>query len=244
MHNDMNNALIVKSSLCKKQSIWEKEKQMAEIKKIGRFEGIYQPPIKTDNLSSLIILLHGWGADAADMFGLAPVLGQMRPGCGFFAPNAPYPCSASPHGREWFDIQLAEKGAIMAREDLDELLSAIFDEFSLSASQIILGGFSQGGMMTLTAGPSYELAALISFSGALLTEQDLGQASDFSPPILLIHGDLDDVVPASALIHAQTCFEEKGYAVDVVLEKGVGHSIDQVGLDAARQFIDAHLAKE
>ena len=215
---------------------------MAEIKKIGKFEGIYQPPIKADEVTSLIILLHGWGADAADMFGLAPILGQVKQGCAFYAPNAPYPCAASPHGREWFDIHQGEKGAIMAMDDLDELLESVFDEFSLPASQIILGGFSQGGMMTLAAGPAYELAGLISFSGALLTEQRLAEATVSSPPILLIHGDLDDVVPATALIDAQSNLEEKGYDVEVVLEKGIGHSISETGLDAARHFIDSHLS--
>ena len=215
---------------------------MAEIKKIGKFEGIYQPPIKTDEVKSLIILLHGWGADAADMFGLAPILGQVKQGCAFYAPNAPYPCAASPHGREWFDIQQGENGAIMAMDDLDELLNSVFDEFSLPASQIILGGFSQGGMMTLAAGPAYELAGLISFSGALLTEQRLAKATSSSPPILLIHGDLDDVVPATALIDAQSHLEEKGYDVEVVLEKGIGHSISETGLDSARHFIHSHLS--
>ena len=215
---------------------------MAEIKKIGKFEGIYQPPIKTDEVTSLIILLHGWGADAADMFGLAPILGQVKQGCAFYAPNAPYPCAASPHGREWFDIQQGENGAIMAMDDLDELLNSVFDEFSLPASQIILGGFSQGGMMTLAAGPAYQLAGLISFSGALLTEQRLAEATVSSPPILLIHGDLDDVVPATALIDAQSHLEEKGYDVEVVLEKGIGHSISETGLDSARHFIDSHLS--
>ena len=215
---------------------------MAEIKKIGKFEGIYQPPIKVDEVTSLIILLHGWGSDAADMFGLAPILGQVKEGCAFYAPNAPYPCAASPHGREWFDIHQGEKGAIMAMDDLDELLESVFDEFSLPASQIILGGFSQGGMMTLAAGPAYELAGLISFSGALLTEERLAEATVSSPPILLIHGDLDDVVPATALIDAQSHLEEKGYDVEVVLEKGIGHSISETGLDAARHFIDSHLS--
>ena len=215
---------------------------MAEIKKIGKFEGIYQPPIKADEVTSLIILLHGWGADAADMFGLAPILGQVKQGCAFYAPNAPYPCAASPHGREWFDIQQGENGAIMAMDDLDELLNSVFNEFSLPASQIILGGFSQGGMMTLAAGPAYQLAGLISFSGALLTEQRLAEANVSSPPILLIHGDLDDVVPATALIDAQSHLEEKGYNVEVVLEKGIGHSISETGLDSARHFIDSHLS--
>ena len=215
---------------------------MAGIKKIGKFEGIYQPPIKVDKVTSIVIMLHGWGADAADMFGLAPILGQVKEGCAFYAPNAPYPCAASPHGREWFDIHQGEKGAIMAMDDLDELLSGILDEFSVLTSRIILGGFSQGGMMTLAAGPSYELAGLISFSGALLTEKKLIEATASSPPILLIHGDLDDVVPSTALIDAQTHLEEKKYDVEVVLDKGVGHSISETGLDAARNFIDSHLS--
>ena len=96
--------------------------------------------------------------------------------------------------------------------------------------------------MTLAAGPAYELAGLISFSGALLTEQRLAEATVSSPPILLIHGDLDDVVPATALIDAQSHLEEKGYDVEVVLEKGIGHSISETGLDAARHFIDSHLS--
>ena len=75
-------------------------------------------------------------------------------------------------------------------------------------------------------------------------EKNLEKASKSSPPILLIHGDLDDVVPVSALIDAQSHLEEKGFDVEVVLEKGVGHSIDQIGLNAARKFIDTHLPKE
>ena len=217
---------------------------MAEIKKIGRFEGIFQSPTNESKVTSLIILLHGWGADASDMFGLAPILNQIRAGCGFYAPNAPSTCSASPLGREWFDIQEGEKGAMMALDDVKELIQGALDEYSLPSSRVILGGFSQGGMMTLTTGTSFNLAGLISFSGALLTEQNLKQASHSSPPILLIHGDLDDVVPSTALIEAQSHFEEKGYDVEVVLEKGVGHSIDQMGLDAAINFIDKHLPIE
>ena len=217
---------------------------MAEIKKIGRFEGIYQSPKVESEVKSLIILLHGWGADAADMFGLAPFLGRVREGCGFYAPNAPFPCAASPYGRQWFDIQEGEKGAMSAMDDLQELLFNIFDEFSISPSKIILGGFSQGGMMTLAVGPLFELAGLISFSGALLTEKNLKKSSKSSPPILLIHGDLDDVVPASSLIDAQSHLEEKGYRVEVILEKGVGHSINELGLDAAKNFIDANLPKD
>ena len=217
---------------------------MAEIKKIGRFEGIFQLPTNGSKVTSLIILLHGWGADASDMFGLAPILSQIRAGCGFYAPNAPSTCSASSLGREWFDIQEGEKGAMMALDDVRELIQGALDEYSLPSSRVILGGFSQGGMMTLTTGPSFDLAGLISFSGALLTEQNLKQASHSSPPILMIHGDLDHIVPATALIEAQSHFEEKGYDVEVVLEKGVGHSIDQMGLDAARNFIDKHLPIE
>ncbi len=214
---------------------------MAEIKKIGRFEGIYQSPKTDSEVKSLVILLHGWGADAADMFGLAPFLGRVKEGCAFYAPNAPSPCAVSPNGRQWFDIQEGEKGAILAMEGLQELLINIFDEFSLSPSKVILGGFSQGGMMTLAVGPLFELAGLISFSGALLTEKKLKKSSNSSPPILLIHGDLDDVVPVSSLIDAQSHLEEKGYNVDVILEKGVGHSINEKGLDAAKKFIDACL---
>ena len=132
----------------------------------------------------------------------------------------------------------------MALEDLKELLLSTFDEFSLSPSKVILGGFSQGGMMTLAAGPLFELAGLISFSGALLTEKSLKKASKLSPPVLLIHGDLDDVVPASALIDAQSHLEEKGYDVEVVLEKGIGNSINEIGLEAARKFIDTYLPTE
>ena len=149
---------------------------MAEIKKIGSFEGIFQSPKNGSKVTSLIILLHGWGANASDMFGLAPILSQIRAGCGFYAPNAPSTCSASPLGREWFDIQEGEKGAKMAFHDVNELIQGALDEFSLPSSRVILGGFSQGGMMTLTTGPSFDLAGLISFSGALLTEQNLKQA--------------------------------------------------------------------
>ena len=217
---------------------------MAERKKIGRFEGVFQPPKASVEAKSLIVLLHGWGADATDMFGLAPFLGQVREGCGFFAPNAPYPCVGAPQGRQWFDIQEGEYGAMSASEDLQELLRSIFDEFSLPPSDVILGGFSQGGMMTLAVGPLFDFAGLISFSGALLTEKNLKRANNSSPPILMIHGDLDDVVPASALIDAQSHLEEKGYTVEVVLEKGVGHSIDEKGLESARKFINEHLPKE
>ena len=214
---------------------------------------------KHDKPEKLIFMLHGYGDNAANFLHLANPIDQDEWKVQYVAMNAPNYITGNLMGYQWFDlypngIYISEAGPDEFEQIRNEISVAVnkiintmekyCESLQLSLADCILMGFSQGGMMTLTTGPSLDLAGLISFSGALLTEQNLKQASHSSPPILLIHGDLDDVVPATALIEAQSHFEEKGYDVEVVLEKGVGHSIDQVGLDAARKFIDTHLPLE
>ena len=212
-----------------------------EEREIGGLNGYYVPPLTEDAPTNIIILLHGWGADGADLIDLALPLSQILPQTGFFAPNAPHPCSANPFGREWFDLtdrSVMDENALAARHSIHTALEGISSEFQISAQNVLLGGFSQGGMMSLLAGLSYHapLAGIVSMAGALLAEADIPDADENAPPVLMIHGDADQVVPFQAMDLALQSLQAKGYETDRLACAGVAHGISQEAITKLGQF--------
>jgi phospholipase/carboxylesterase len=197
-------------------------------------------------IDSIVIFLHGWGADGTDLAPLSDALAQALPDkakkTAFFTPDAPDICSANPAGRQWFALSFDEAGrqkhpdlCWQAATIIHKLLDSLCHDLGVQAKRIILGGFSQGGMISLAAGPSYHqrIAGIFSLSGAYLTmsQQQVLQAaakghldSDF--PILLVHGDDDSVVLPHALGQAKEALEELGATPDMHMVKQLGHGID------------------
>lgn len=200
---------------------------------------------------SLVIFLHGYGADGADLLGLADVLGEHLPDTAFRAPDAPEPSLNNPFGRQWFPVPWLDGSSETAKEaslaqstlDLGAYLDRVLEEEALTPSQVCLFGFSQGTMMALHVGlrRSEPFAGIVAFSGRLLAPEVLNAEITARPPVLLVHGDADPVVPfedmdraARALVAAQV--ETYGHVM-----KGTGHGIAPDGLSVALGFLHQRL---
>jgi len=195
----------------------------------------------------LVVFLHGYGADGADLLGLADPLGPHLPDTAFVAPNAPERCIGNPYGYQWFPIpwidgssqEEADAGMQAAAGDLNAYLDAVMDEEGVDAANTILVGFSQGTMMSLHVAPRRDVsfAGVVGFSGRLLSPETLEDEVRQKPPILLIHGDADEVVPVSSLPDAGNALTAAGFEVFAHISKGTGHGIAPDGLQVALAFI-------
>ncbi len=198
----------------------------------------------------LVVLLHGLGADGNDLIGLAPYWAPLLPDAEFLSPDAPFPCDMAPYGRQWFSVQnrtpeTALAGARAAAPILDAFLDDALAKRGLEAPQLALVGFSQGAMMSLFVGPRRPAApaAIVAYSGALIAPQLLATEMRGKPPILVVHGDADPVVPPSMLPAAVAALKNYGIAVEELLRPGLGHGIDEEGLARGGAFLRAHLAR-
>ena len=203
----------------------------------------------TEAPEQLIILLHGWGADGTDLINLAPHITAQFPHSVICAPDGPEPCSANPMGRQWFDLgvdaTLIDEGPSKAFPGLQNILMALMEQFKIPASQMAVAGFSQGGMMALYGGVRMAEApgAIISIAGALLAPNQMAQAVTAKPPVLLVHGKDDQVVPFQAMDMAKLVLEANGVKVETLACEGVGHGISEEGLKRMIAFMTDHLTK-
>ena len=212
------------------------------MKSFGPLTGIYTAPARGGTPSSLIVIMHGWGADAQDVVDLAYPMSLRFPGAAFFVPNAPETCSMNPMGRQWFDLADTAAGPALAGKIIEESVAAAIDELSLGMEAVALTGFSQGGMMSLHCGlrMASRPAALVSFSGALLDSDGIA-AVHGRPAVMLIHGTDDQVVPYSMMQAAATAMATQGIKAQCVTRTGLGHGIDSDALTSAIDFLAGHL---
>ncbi|SDW36515.1 alpha/beta hydrolase [Litoreibacter albidus] len=206
---------------------------------------------KSGEDSSLVIFLHGYGADGADLLGLADPLSEHLPDTVFVAPNAPEQCTGNPMGFQWFPIpwidgsseEESERGMMQAVDDLNAYVDAVMEEEGVSEAETILVGFSQGTMMALHIAPRREdqFAGVVAFSGRLLRPELLADEAKSKPPVVLIHGDQDDVVPPISMPEAGDALQEAGFPVYGHVMKGTGHGIAPDGLGVALSFIGQQL---
>jgi phospholipase/carboxylesterase len=205
----------------------------------------------TGEAKALVAFLHGYGADGADLLGLADVLGSHLPGVGFVAPDAPERCAGGGFGLQWFPIPwldgssqaLADAGLDAAVVDLNGFLDARLADEGLAADRLALVGFSQGAMMSLHVAPrrSQAVAGVVAISGRLLRSERLAAEAAVKPPVLLIHGDQDPVVPFSDMGKAGDALVAAGFATYGHVMQGTGHGIAPDGLGAALQFLKERL---
>lgn len=211
----------------------------------GLFElsGPAMPPVRGGAPDALVVLLHGYGADGNDLIGLAPHLGQVAPGAQFVSPNAPFPCEVG-YGRQWFGTgdRSAEaylSGTRAAASILDGFLDDQLAALGLGEERLALVGFSQGTMMSLYVAPRRRAACagVIGYSGRLVASELLPAETVSRPPILLVHGDADEVVPFAALAEAQAGLVAAGFEVEHHTRPGLGHGIDQEALVLGARFL-------
>jgi phospholipase/carboxylesterase len=197
---------------------------------------------------SAVVFLHGYGANGADLLGLADPLADHLPDTLFIAPDAPENCAGSPFGYQWFPIpwidgsseEESSRGMQQAVEDLNAFLDAMMVDEDLLPEQVCLFGFSQGTMMSLHVAPRREdpVAGIVAFSGRLLEPELLADEVQSRMPILLVHGDQDDVVPVQSLPQAAEALQNAGFSdVYAHVMKGTAHGIAPDGLSVALAFI-------
>lgn len=200
-----------------------------------------------------VVFLHGYGADGADLLGLADPLAPHLPGVAFHAPDAPERSVNNPFGYQWFPIPWldgsseAQARDAMARsvDLLDDWLDKVLADEGLTADRMVVLGFSQGTMMALHVLPRRDtaVAGIVGFSGRLLAPDLLAAEARVKPPVLLLHGDQDPMVPFQDMQVAGEALEQAGFAVYGHVMKGTGHGISPDGLSVALSFIKDRLGK-
>ena len=200
------------------------------------------PPNNGETKKGLIVVLHGWGANAEDVASIVPFL--QLPGYHFVLPNAPFPHPHSPIGRAWYELSRDNmyEGLTESRELLIDWLQSLESSTGIPLKQTILSGFSQGGAMTLDVGLKLPFAGLISMSGYLHSDIHGVEtpAHNFLPPVLIMHGKQDQVVPLQAAQKARDALELQAVPLEYREFDG-GHQISSQMLDVARTFVLSNL---
>ncbi len=197
---------------------------------------------------SIVVFLHGYGANGADLLGIADVLMEHLPDTLFVAPDAPETIPMMPMGLQWFPIpwidgsseEESERGLMAAADDLNAFLDALMVDEDVLPEQVVLFGFSQGTMMSLHVAPRREdpVAGIVAFSGRLLAPELLKDEVVSRPPVLLVHGDADNVVPPQSLPEAAEALQAAGWQdVYAHIMKGTAHGIAPDGLSVALAFM-------
>lgn len=197
----------------------------------------------------LVVFLHGYGADGNDLIDIGRAWQQLLPEAAFVSPHAPRPCGQAPMGREWFPLTFRDPnerwtGANAAAPVLTRFLDGELTRRALPPSALALVGFSQGTMLALHIGLRRAVApaAIVGYSG-LLVEPPQGGIEALKaevtarPPVLLIHGDRDDLIPAQALFFTAQGLAALDVPVEWHLSHGIGHGIDAEGLRHGGEFL-------
>ncbi len=207
---------------------------------------------KSGKTDSLVIFLHGYGADAQDLIGLGDPLAPHLPNTTFLAPNAPQVCTNNPMGYQWFPIPWldgsSDADAAAGKAEAEHLLNIWLDDVAkvegIAPARTIIIGFSQGTMMALSVAPrrAVAFAGIVGFSGRLLEPQKLADDILSKPPVMLIHGDSDEMVSPAYMHEAAETLTAAGFEVYTHISENTGHSIAQDGLNMALQFINMKLS--
>jgi phospholipase/carboxylesterase len=202
----------------------------------------------------LVVFLHGYGADGNDLIELGRAWQPLLPDAAFVSPHAIEPCGQAPSGRQWFPLTFRDPnerwtGVNKAGPVLEKFIEAELTRRQLPPTALALVGFSQGTMMALHVGlrRAAAPAAIVGYSGIFVLPEEAEPASIVAevrsrPPVLLVHGDRDDLIPAQALLEAAQGLADLGVAVEWHLSAGIGHGIDAEGLRHGGEFLARRFA--
>ena len=206
-------------------------------------------PLSGGGPKQIVLLLHGYGSNGADLISLAPHWQRNLPDALFLAPNAPQRLSNVSSGYQWWPLsaftpQALASGAASAAPAIEAFIDRKLQQYGLTEASLAIVGFSQGTMMALHVGlrRPRKVAAIIGYSGMLTGGRDLLHVPITKPPVLLIHGSADPIVPVAALHAAKMELEHLGIDVTAHISPGVGHSVDPVGLRMGGEFVAKALA--
>ena len=201
-------------------------------------------PLSGGNPKQIVLLLHGYGSNGADLISLAPQWQRDLPDALFLAPNAPQRLGNMAAAYQWWPLiaftpQALASGAASAAPAITAFIDRKLGQYGLTDADLAIVGFSQGTMMALHVGlrRPRQLAAIVGYSGMLTGPSELAHLPITKPPVLLVHGSADAVVPVAALHAAQRALEHLGVDVTTHVSNGVGHSVDPVGLRMGGEFV-------
>ena len=205
-------------------------------------------PLSKKKPKNAVILCHGYGGDGKDISILAGYWRTYLPDTIFICPDAPEKCAASPTGYQWFDLldqspdQILSK-SLVAESKLNEFIDEVLKKYNLISNQIIIGGFSQGCMLTLQTGIKRKdkINSIIGYSGKIIDVKHIENNIKSKPDILLMHGDRDEVVPVSFLLEAIELFNKINYKIQTKIFKNCEHRIPQEGSSLGLEFIKKKL---
>lgn len=206
------------------------------------------PPARGGKPDSLVIFLHGYGSNGADLISLAPYWAEALPATAFVSPNAIEPVPMAPGGYQWFSISnldphLMEQGARAAAQSVDRFIDRELERYGLAPDRLALVGFSQGTMMALHVGLRREqqIGAILGFSGVLVGGRTLKDQMRSKPPVLLIHGDRDPTIPIPAMFDSAEALAAADHGAQWHISYGVPHSIGPDGLELGGEFLAMYL---
>jgi phospholipase/carboxylesterase len=197
----------------------------------------------------LVVFLHGYGADGNDLIEIGRAWQPLLPDAAFVSPHAPEACGQAPRGKQWFNLTFRDPnerwtGVNAATPVLERFLDAELQRRQLPPSALALVGFSQGTMMALHVGlrRAAAPAAIVGYSGMLVLPPDVDPDKypaeiRAKPPVLLVHGEQDELIPAQALFHAAQTLAAFEVPVEWHLSPGIGHGIDPEGLRQGGEFL-------
>jgi len=194
--------------------------------------------------TSLVVLLHGLGASGDDLIGLADVWKSHLPETAFVAPHAPQELDAAFGGYQWFPITFRDpaefrRGVLSASPRLNAFLDSELRRYQVPPARLALVGFSQGTMMALHVGlrRSQAPAAIVGYSGMVAGPEHIEREAVVRPPVLLVHGEADDVIPVEAIHLTREALAGAGIAVEWHIAGTLGHGIDDDGLERGLRFL-------
>ena len=206
--------------------------------------GPSRPPLAGGKPRRLVILLHGLGADGNDLIGLQQYWARLVPDAEFVSPNAPFPCDMAGYGYQWFSVQDRTPAAMLAgvraaAPILDAYIDEELQKRGLAENDAAIVGFSQGTMMSLFVGLRRErpLAGVLGYSGRLIGPELLTGELRSRPPVLLVHGTEDPLVPFDSMAGAEMALKAAGVPVETLACPGIEHSIDPEGLQRGGLFL-------
>ena len=205
-------------------------------------------PEKNISITSAIILLHGYGGDGKDISTLTLNWKRFLPNTVFLCPDAREKCSINPNGYQWFDSSNDDPNYILeeskqSEKKINEFIKEVKKNYDLKNSQICLSGFSQGCMMSINLGltTNENYNCVVGFSGKIIDKKDLLKRKTSSTKMLLMHGDMDTVVPPNNLLEAKDFLIRNNVGVETSMIKNCGHHISVEASSLALNYIKNNL---
>jgi len=207
-------------------------------------------PLSKGKPKNAVILCHGYGGDGKDISLLASYWRAHLPETLFICPDAPEKCVVSPSGFQWFDLMDQTKEQILIKSlvaeiKLNKLIDEVMYENALQGEQVVIGGFSQGCMISLQTGikRKEKINSIIGYSGKIIDTNHLGNNIISRPNIILMHGDIDEIVPVSFFLEAKDFFNKNDYKIESKILKNCEHRIPIEGSSLGLEFLKKNLYK-